>query len=110
MFDTSPELRALFHNDMTQQTRMLTSMLGSLVKGLNRLQEIEGGLRALGRRRRDYNIDQADYEKVLRALLLTLGEFLGNDFTPEVSCAWKTVYGKITETMIDAQADVGSSP
>jgi hypothetical protein len=62
---------------------MLTSMLGSLVKGLSRLQEIEGGLRALGRRRRDYNIDQADHEKVLHALSLTLAEFLGDDFTPK---------------------------
>jgi len=42
LFDTSPELRSLFHNDIAQQTRMLTCMLGSLVKGLNRLLEIEG--------------------------------------------------------------------
>ena len=101
LFDTSPELRSLFHNDIAQQTRMLTCMLGSLVKGLNRLLEIEGGLRALGRRHRDYKIDQADHEKVLRALLLTLAEFVGDDFTPEVSRAWKTVYGKIAETMTD---------
>jgi hemoglobin-like flavoprotein len=80
-------------------------MLGSLVKGLYRLQEIEGGLRALGRRHRDDNINQADHEKVLCALLLTLAEFLGDDFTPEVSRAWKTVYGKIAETMINAAGE-----
>jgi hemoglobin-like flavoprotein len=81
---------------------MLASMLSSLVKGLNRMQEIEGGLRALGKRHRDYRIARNDYDKLLRALLLTLEEFLGADFTSEVRHAWKTIYGTIAETMIDA--------
>jgi hemoglobin-like flavoprotein len=41
-------------------------------------------------------------EKVLHALLLTLAEFLGEDFTPDAARAWRTVYGKIAETMIEA--------
>jgi hypothetical protein len=54
---------------------MLTSTLCSLVKGLNRLQEIEGGLRARGRRHRDYNGDRADREKFLQAPLLSSRSF-----------------------------------
>ncbi|WP_433994654.1 globin domain-containing protein [Bradyrhizobium lablabi] len=57
---------------------------------------------ASGRRHRDYNIDRADHEKVRHALLLTLAEFLGDDFTPEVFRAWETIYGKMAETMIEA--------
>jgi hemoglobin-like flavoprotein len=67
-------------------------MLGSLVKGLNRLQEIEGGPRALGRPHRDYNIHQADHEKALHTLLLTLAEFVGDDFSAEAARAWKSFY------------------
>jgi hemoglobin-like flavoprotein len=66
------------------------------------MQEIEGGLRALGKRHRNYMTARRDYDNVLRALLLTLEEFLGDDFTSEIRHAWRTVYGMIAETMMDA--------
>ena len=83
---------------------MLVSILSSLVKGLNRMQEIVGGLRELGKRHRD-KVARGDYDKVLRALLWTLEEFLTDDFTPEIRHAWITVYGMIAETMIGAAED-----
>jgi hypothetical protein len=45
---------------LTAQAKMLVSILSSLVKGLNRMQEIVGGLRELGKRHRDYKIARAD--------------------------------------------------
>jgi hemoglobin-like flavoprotein len=84
---------------------MFASMLISLVKGLNRMHEIEGGLRELGKRHLDYKVARTDYDKVARALLWTLEEFLGDDFTPEIRHGWITVYGTIAETMIDAADD-----
>ena len=77
-------------------------MLSSLVKGLNRMPEIVGGLRELGKRDHGYEVARSDYDKVARALLRTLEEFLGNDLTPEIRHAWITVYGMVAETMIDA--------
>jgi class 3 adenylate cyclase/hemoglobin-like flavoprotein len=76
LFKANPEMRSLFQNDLAAQTKMLVSMLTSLVKGLNRLHEIEGGLRELGKRHRGYKITPTDYDKVARALLLTLEEFI----------------------------------
>jgi hemoglobin-like flavoprotein len=102
LFKANPELLTLFTNDSTAQTKMFVSMLSSLVKGLNRMQEIVGGLRELGKRHRDYKVAPAHYDKVLHALLWTLEEFLGEDFTPEIRHAWITVYGMTAETMIDA--------
>jgi hemoglobin-like flavoprotein len=81
---------------------MLVSMLSSLVKGLNRMQEIAGGLRELGKRHHGYKVARTDYDKLLSVLLRTLEEFLGADLTPEIRHAWITVYGAIAETMIDA--------
>jgi class 3 adenylate cyclase/hemoglobin-like flavoprotein len=102
LFEADPELRPLFQSDLTAQTKMLVSMLSSLVKGLNRMQEIVGGLRELGKRHHGYKVARTDYDKVARALLSTLEEFLGNDLTPEIRHAWITVYGMVAETMIDA--------
>ena len=101
LFDRNPELRPLFKNDIALQTHMLTSMLSSLVKGLNRADEISGGLRALGERHCGYQATLAGYEKVANALLLTLEEFLGDDFTPEVRDAWISVFGTISGLMIE---------
>ena len=105
LFEANPEVRPLFQNDLTAQTKMLVSMLTSLVKGLNRMQEMMGGVRELGKRHHDYKVTRADYDKVSRALVWTLEEFLGEDFTPEIRHAWITVYGMIAETMIDAAED-----
>jgi hemoglobin-like flavoprotein len=80
---------------------MLASMLTSLVKGLNRVEEVVGGLRELGKRHRDYKVTRTDYDKVAHALLWTLEDFLADDFTPEIRHAWITVYGMIAETMIE---------
>jgi class 3 adenylate cyclase/hemoglobin-like flavoprotein len=100
LFEACPELRPLFKDDLTVQTRMLVSMLNSLVKGLNRVPEIEGGLRMLGGRHHFYQATAADYDKVAHALLITLEDFLGEDFTPAVRDAWTSVYGTISKLMM----------
>jgi hemoglobin-like flavoprotein len=109
LFERNPELRPLFANDINLQTRMLTSMLSSLVKGLNRTPEISGGLRALGKRHCGYQATCGDYGKVADALLLTLEEFLGDDFTADVREAWIAVFGTISGFMIEgAEGRCGS--
>ena len=100
LFEAHPELRSLFKDDLTVQTRMLVSMLNSLVKGLNRVPDIEGGLRMLGGRHHVYQATAADYDKVAGALMAALEEFLGDDFTPAVRDAWGAVYGTISKLMM----------
>jgi len=87
---------------MAAQTKMLIFILGSAVRGLNRMQEQVGGLRALGERHLDYGVKRADYDKVASVLIRTLKEFLADEFTVEVQHAWVTVYGLVAETMIEA--------
>lgn len=101
LFQANPELRPLFKDDLTVQVKMLVSMLSSLVRGLNRMKEIEGGLHELGKRHRDYKVARADYNKVARALLRTLEVFLGDDFTPDVRQAWISIYGIIAGVMLE---------
>ncbi|WP_411726488.1 globin domain-containing protein [Methyloglobulus sp.] len=67
LFEAHPELRPLFRNDLAAQTKMLISLLSSVVKGLNRMQEIVGGLRALGNRHLNYGASRANYDKVSNA-------------------------------------------
>jgi hemoglobin-like flavoprotein len=102
LFEAHPEIRPLFRNDMAAQTKMLMFILGSAVRGLNRMQEQVGGLRALGERHLDYRVKRADYDKLANVLIRTLKEFLAGEFTVELQHAWVTVYGLVAETMIEA--------
>jgi nitric oxide dioxygenase len=70
------------------------------------MQEMVGGLRALGKRHPDYGVKRGDYEKVSSVLMRTLEEFLADEFTPELRHAWMTVYGMIAETMLEASEDL----
>ncbi len=106
LFEANPELRPHFKHDITVQTKMLISMLTSLIRSLNRLAEIDGGLRELGKRHIcDYKVARVDYDKVARALLKTLEEFLGEEFTPEIRQAWIAVYGRVAAIMVEAAED-----
>jgi transposase len=98
----SAALRPLFRDDMAAQTKMFMYILSSAVRGLNRMQEMVGGLRALGKRHADYGVKRDDYDEVSSAFIRTLKEFLAGEFTAELQHAWVTILGMIAETMIEA--------
>jgi hemoglobin-like flavoprotein len=100
--EVHPELRPLFRDDMAAQTKMFMYILSSAVRGLNRMQEMVGGLRALGKRHADYGVKRDDYDEVSSAFIRTLKEFLAGEFTAELQHAWVTILGMIAETMIEA--------
>jgi class 3 adenylate cyclase len=106
LFEAHPECRPLFRNDMAAQTKMLMFILGSAVRGLNRMEELVGGLRALGERHVGYGVKGADYNKLASVLIRTLKEFLADEFTVELQHAWVTVYGMIAQTMVEASENL----
>ena len=99
LFTLDPTLRALFHGDMQAQGRKLMTMLRVVVKGLNRLEVLLPALHELGRRHLGYGVTEAHYATVGAALLWTLEQGLGENFTPEVAAAWSTAYSLLAERM-----------
>ena len=49
-----------------------------------------------------YGVTDEHYSSVGRALIWTLEQGLGADFTPEVRQAWTTVYALLADTMENA--------
>ena len=88
LFETAPELRALFPADMREQKRKLVQMLVIAVNGLGDFDMILPALEDLGRRQRSCGMRPAHYDAVGAALLHALRQGLGGDFTPEVEAAW----------------------
>lgn len=104
LFELDPALKPLFKGDMKEQGAKLMRMIGIAVRGLTDLEAIVPAVKNLGARHVDYGVKDKDYDTVGAALLWTLGQGLGDDFTPEVEAAWTEVYTLLATTMKEAAA------
>lgn len=104
LFELDPNLENLFTTDMKEQGKKLMQMIAIAVNGLTNLESIVPAVQDLGRRHDDYRVEAKDYETVGAALLWTLEQGLGEQFTPEVKDAWADTYTILADTMKDAAA------
>ena len=102
LFALDPSLMALFKGDMKEQGRKLMTMIGFAVRSLTRLDTLIPAVQGLGRRHAGYGVRDTHYDTVATALLWTLQQGLGKQFTDEVREAWATAYGVLANTMKDA--------
>jgi len=65
-------------------------------------------LQALGKRHVGYGVKDAHYQTVGGALLKTLGQGLGEGFTPAVKDAWTAVYGVMVSVMVAPAAKLAA--
>ena len=103
LFSADPTLKPLFRGqNMEAQGARLMQMIGAAVSKLNDLPTLVPILQQLGHRHADYGVQDAHYATVGSALLKTLGQGLGEAFTPEVEAAWTEVYGVMAKVMMEA--------
>jgi hemoglobin-like flavoprotein len=99
LFELDPSLRPLFKSDRKEQGQKLMQMIGVCVAGLDRLDQLVPAVEALGQRHVDYGVMESHYDTVGAALLWTLGQGLGEAFTPQVEQSWAEVYQTLAGTM-----------
>jgi hemoglobin-like flavoprotein len=107
LFEADPSLKSLFKGNMEEQGKKLMQMIGAAVGKLNDLGTLVPILQGLAKRHVGYGVKEAHYQTVGAALLKTLEQGLGADFTPEVKAAWASVYGVMAEVMIAASKSPG---
>jgi hemoglobin-like flavoprotein len=106
LFEVDPSTRHLFvHSDMARQGRMLMQTINIAVTSLDRLEKILPAIEDLGRRHAGYGVTDEHYASVGEALLWTLGQGLGEAFTPEVEEAWAETYWTLATIMKGAMAE-----
>ncbi len=102
LFELDPGLRGLFRDDMVEQGRKLMTMINTVVNHLDQLEPILGSVEDLGRRHAGYGVKDHDYDTVGEPLIWTLGQGLGEHFTPPVKLAWVNAYTTLSATMKQA--------
>ncbi len=103
LFQLAPSLESLFKGDMKTQGRMLMQILDYAVTGLDRLDTIAPTIQDLVKRHVGFGVRDEYYETVGEALLWTLEQGLGKNFTPDVKDAWTAAYKLLSDTMKSAE-------
>nr|WP_039737586.1 globin domain-containing protein [Hassalia byssoidea] len=110
LFTLYPELKPLFATtDMAKQEKKLLNALVLVVENLRNPEALESVLNALGKRHIGYGATAKNYRPVGEALLMSFEQYLQEDWTPQVSKAWKDAYTAITALMLKG-ASAESSP
>ena len=102
LFELDPDLRPLFRGSIEEQGRKLMQVLAVAVGSLDKLDALLPTVRALGAKHNTYGVREKDYETVGTALIWTLEQGLGEDFTPPVREAWVETYGLLSNVMKDS--------
>lgn len=104
LFEIAPEVKPMFQGDMAEQGKKLMQMLAVAVNGLPKLDAIVGAVQEMGVRHTGYGVEPQHYDSVGAALLWTLEQGLGEDYTTEVADAWTETYVTLSTVMKDAAA------
>jgi len=110
LFDIDPALRPMFNSaHMPDQIRKLTTMLDLIVHWLDAPERLVPALKNLGARHSGYGVQEDHYGRVGTALIGTLEEGLGTEFTPELRSAWTEAYLLISSLMRRGAAKVSGT-
>jgi hemoglobin-like flavoprotein len=105
LFEVAPQVRSMFPNDMTEQRKKLMATLAVVVNGLSNLETVLPAASALAKKHVGYGVQASHYGVVGSALLWTLEQGLGADWTTEVSDAWTAAYTTLSGYMISEAYD-----
>lgn len=109
LFTAHPEAKTLFANtNMAEQRKHLLAALVLVVQNLRKPEVLEGTLKTLGAKHINYGTAPEHYPLVGQALLTTFGQYLQQDWTPEIKQAWTDAFEAITALMLQGAAEVSS--
>ncbi|MGP9810128.1 globin family protein [Rhodopseudomonas sp. NSM] len=109
LFTIAPEVEPLFAKaDMRAQGKKLMGTLAVVVGGLTDLPAILPAASRLAKLHVSYGVAPAHYASVGAALLWTLEQGLGEDWTPEVAEAWAQAYTTLSSYMISEANSVAA--
>ena len=103
LFETAPETRALFKNDIEETKQKFGNMLTLLTRSMNRLHDTLNTMQELGVTHMKAGVKIEHYQPFMAALLWTLRQRLGEeDFNEHVAKAWVAVLSRIAGIMVNA--------
>jgi hemoglobin-like flavoprotein len=104
LFEIAPETESLFPPDRFELGKTLMQMLGVVIKGLPNIGDLPLALQQISEKHADTAILLAHDGAAREALLWTLHQGLGDDFTSDLEQAWRNVFAVLAATMTESPA------
>ncbi|MFA5081415.1 MAG: globin family protein [Hydrogenophilaceae bacterium] len=102
LFELDPAVKPMFRGDMKEQGRKLMASLNVVVNSIANLGDLVPNIQEMGRRHVAYGVEARHYDTVGAAILWTLEQGLGEDFTPATKEAWTIAYTTLANVMKEA--------
>jgi hemoglobin-like flavoprotein len=106
LFALHPPLRRMFPRNMDEPYRMFMDMLNMIIARLDKQETLNQYIADITIRNSNYGIRTAHYKLAKEALIWTLQQGLGKDWTPATSEAWINGCSVVTDAMIIATSPV----
>ncbi len=107
--EVDPNLYPLIKGYMVGQNGQFMQMLEMLANGLARPELTSLLADQLGRRQLSYGMKDVHYRALRKALVRTLAQALGQEFTPEVKAAWLAAFDLLADMTQEAASKVSSA-
>lgn len=109
LFAIMPETRAMFRTGIPEQSKKLLAMLGYVIAKLDKLDDIIDEVRKLAIRHVHYGVKETHYTAVGSALLWTLEQGLGTQWTDDLATAWTDCYTLLSGAMMSVEQEVANA-
>ena len=109
LFKALPEARPLFKIDIALQSQHLAAALALIVRNLTLLDALEQPLMELGVHHARVGVRPEHYPFVCRAMVQTLGEGSGEQWSRELEADWTAIFERISRIMMDGALAAATS-
>lgn len=101
LFNRDHEAQSLFVTDNGHKVTGMMKVIDVAIGLLDQWELFGRSLRDFGRRHVAYGVQEVHYRGFGDALMLTLGEILGPEFTADTQEAWAAFYDLMAQSMIE---------
>lgn len=100
LFAIAPDMRPLFRGDINDQGMRFMSTLATIAEMLDEPDALDRQLDGLARAHATLGVRERHFAPMGAALMVTLGETLGPEFTDDLQAAWRSAYDHISREMV----------
>lgn len=102
LFMTAPMLRPVLRRDLAPQNDEFMSLLAQIVEYHRVGIEPHGYLARVGQNQLGFGDQRVQFDAVGDALMFTLAQVLGDEFSADIRSAWVLAYGEVSSATIRA--------
>lgn len=100
LFRRAPELRPMFRDDLAGQGMKFMTTLGTIIGAIEDPEALGHRFAELGRGHALIGVKAAHFAPMGEALIETLREEMGADFTAEIEAAWRAAYDELAARIV----------